>query len=186
MSSVSETVRAQRELYSAEKGLIVHSSSFEKNGFAFVCGGVCGSGKSTLCFKLKDLFNPINDDRNLLEFTDSGVIVSSFWDQNEQHFSTKQYLVNNELSAKMKAFLFVAKEFERETYLEELSDKTLIWKRLLLCVAPPVKGDESLFPNYFSMLEKLMSETRFCIIHHNLKDSPEFVSDKLTGLFNKE
>ena len=179
MSFVSETVRVQRELYLAEKALIVHSSSFEKNGFAFVCGGVCGIGKSTLCFKLKELFNPINDDRNLLEFADSCIIVSSFWDQNEQHFSTKQYLVNNEISAKLKAFLFVAKEFEKETYLEELSDKSLVWKRLLLCAAPPVKGDESLFPNYFSMLEKLLSETKFFVIHHNLKDSPEFVAQKL-------
>lgn len=182
MSSVSETVRAQRELYLAEKGLIVHSSSFEKNGFTFVCGGVCGSGKSTLCFKLKELFNPINDDRNLLEFSDDGIIVSSFWDQNEQNFSTKQYLVNQELSAKLKAFLFVAKEFEKETYLEELSDRTQIWKKLLFCAAPPVKGDESLFPNYFSMLEKLMSETKFFVIHHNLKDPPEFVAEKLLGI----
>lgn len=182
MSSVSETVRAQRELYSAEKGLIVHSSSFEKDGSGFVCGGVCTAGKSTLCFKLKELFNPINDDRNLLEFADSGIIVSSFWNQNEQNFSTKQYLVNNEISAKLRAFLFVAKEFEKETYLEELSDKTYIWKKLLLCAAPPVKGDESLFPNYFSMLEKLMSETRFFIIHHNLKDPPEFVAERLLNI----
>ena len=182
MSFASETVRAQRELYLAEKALIVHSSSFEKNGSAFVCGGVCGIGKSTLCFKLKDLFNPINDDRNLLEFTGGGILVSSFWDQNEQHFSTKQYLVNQELSAKLKAFLFVAKEFEKETYLEELSDRTLIWKKLLFCAAPPVKGDESLFPNYFSMLEKLMSETKFFVIHHNLEDPPEFVAEKLLGI----
>ncbi len=182
MPSVSDTLQVQRELYSAEKALIVHSSSFEKNGFAFVCGGVCTAGKSTLCFKLKELFNPINDDRNLLEFADSGIIVSSFWDQNEQNFSTKQYLVNNEISAKLRAFLFVAKEFEKETYLEELSDKTYIWKKLLLCAAPPVKGDESLFPNYFSMLEKLMSETRFFIIHHNLKDPPEFVAERLLNI----
>ena len=186
MSFVSETVRAQRELYSAEKGLIVHSSSFEKNGFAFVCGGVCTAGKSTLCFKLKELFNPINDDRNLLEFTDDGLIIKSFWDQNEQNFSTKQYLVNNEISAKLKAFLFVAKEFEKETYLEKLSDKALIWKRLLFCAAPHAEGENQLFGNYFSMLEKLMSQTEFFIIHHNLKDPPEFVADRLLEILDEE
>ena len=179
MFPVSETVKVQRELYLAEKALIVHSSSFEKNGFAFVCGGVCGIGKSTLCFKLKELCNPINDDRNLLEFADSGIIVSSFWDQNEQQFSTKKYLVNQELTAKLKAFLFVAKEFEKETYLEKLTDKALIWKKLLFCAAPPAEGENQLFGHYFSMLEKLMSQTEFFIIHHNLKDSPEFVAKRL-------
>lgn len=185
MSFISETIRAQRELYLAEKGLIVHSSSFEKNGFAFVCGGVSGDGKSTLCFKLKELFNPINDEKNLLEFAGSGIIVSSFCDLNRE-LGINKYLVNQEISAKLKAFLFVAKEFEKETYLEELSDKTLVWKRLLLCAAPPVKGDESLFPNYFSMLEKLMSETKFFVIHHNLKDPPEFVAERLLEILDKE
>ena len=179
MSFISETVRAQREFYLAEKGLIVHSSSFEKNGFAFVCGGVCGSGKSTLCFKLQNIFTPINDDRNILEFTEQGLMIKSFWDQNLQQLSTKKYLVNQELSAKLRAFLFVAKEFEKETYLEKLSDKALIWKKLLFSAAPPAEGENQLFGHYFSMLEKLMSQTEFFIIHHNLKDTPEFVAKKL-------
>lgn len=179
MLFVSDTLQVQRELYLAEKGLIVHSSSFERNGFAFVCGGVSTAGKSTLCFKLQHIFTPINDDRNLLEFTDEGLIIKSFWNQNEQHFSTKQYLVNNEISAKLRAFLFVAKEFEKETFLEKLSDKALIWKKLLFSAAPPAEGENQLFVHYFSMLEKLMSQTEFFIIHHNLKDSPEFVAERL-------
>jgi len=179
MSFVSDVLQVQRELYSVEKALIVHSSSFEKNGQGFICGGVCGIGKSTLCFKLQHIFTPINDDRNLLEFTDEGLIIKSFWDQNLQQFSTKKYLVNQDVTAKLRAFLFVAKEFEKPTCLEKLTDKALIWKKLLLCAAPPVKGDESLFPNYFSMLEKLMSETKFFVIHHNLKDPPEFVAERL-------
>ncbi len=179
MSFVSETIEVQRELYSAEKGLIVHSSAFEKDGIGFICGGVSGDGKSTLCFKLQHIFTPINDDRNLLKFIDEGLIIKSFCDQNAQPFSTKKYLVNQDVTAKLRAFLFVAKEFEKETYLEELSDRTHIWKKLLFCAAPPVKGDESLFPNYFSMLEKLMSETKFFVIHHNLKDSAEFVAERV-------
>ena len=145
MSLVSGTIEVQRELYSAEKGLIVHSSSFEKNGQGFICGGVCGIGKSTLCFKLQHIFTPINDDRNLLEFTDEGLIIKSFWDQNQQQFSTKKYLVNQDVTAKLRAFLFVAKESEKATYLEKLSDKALIWKRLLFCAAPPAEGENQLF-----------------------------------------
>ena len=179
MSSLSETLQVQRELYSAEKGLIVHSSSFEKDGFGFVCGGVCTAGKSTLCFKLKEIFNPINDDRNILEFAGDGLIIKSFWDQNAQQLSTKKYLVNQELTAKLRAFLFVAKEFEKETYLEKLTDKAIIWKKLLFAAAPPAEGENQLFGHYFSMLEKLLDRTEFFIIHHNLKDSPEFVAERL-------
>lgn len=179
MHSVSETLQVQRDLYSAEKALIVHSSAFEKDGFGFVCGGISTAGKSTLCFKLQKIFNPINDDRNLLEFTDSGLIIKSFWDQNSFENLTKKYLVNQDISAKLKAFLFVAKEFEKETYLEKLSDKALIWKKLLINVLPPAEGENQLFGHYFSMLEKLMSQTEFFIIHHNLKDSPEFVAKRL-------
>lgn len=178
-SSISETLQVQRELYSAEKGLIVHSSSFEKDGSGFICGGISTAGKSTLCFKLKEIFNPINDDRNLLEFTDHGLIIKSFWDQNSFENFTKKYLVNQELTAKLRAFLFVAKEFEKETYLEKLTDKALIWKKLLFSAAPPAEGENQLFGHYFSMLEKLMSQTEFFIIHHNLKDSPEFVAERL-------
>ena len=48
MSFVSDVLQVQRELYSAEKALIVHSSAFEKDGIGFICGGVSGDGKSTL------------------------------------------------------------------------------------------------------------------------------------------
>ena len=179
MSLVSGTIEVQREFYSSEKGLIVHSSSFEKNGQGFICGGVCGIGKSTLCFKLQHIFTPINDDRNLLEFTDEGLIIKSFWDQNLRQFSTKKYLVNQDVTAKLRAFLFVAKEFEKETCLEKLTDKALIWKKLLFAAAPPAEGENQLFGHYFSMLEKLMSQTEFFIIHHNIMDSAEFVAERL-------
>ena len=178
MHSVSEILQVQRKLYSAEKALIVHSSAFEKDGFGFVCGGVSTAGKSTLCFKLKEIFDPINDDRNLLEFTDDGLIIKSFWDQNTFNL-TKKYLVNQDITAKLKAFLFVAKEFEKETYLEKLTDKALIWKKLLINALPPAEGENQLFGHYFSMLEKLLAQTEFFIIHHNLKDSPEFVAERL-------
>lgn len=168
----------QKALYSVEKALIVHSSSFEKDGFAFVCGGVSGSGKSTLCFKLKNIFTPINDEKNILEFADTAINVKSFCDLN--NFCTaKKYLVNHELSAKLKAFLFVVKEFEKATSFEKLSDSAQIWKRLLLCAAPPAKGEEQLFRHYFSMLEKLMNTTKFFVIRHNIDDSPEFVAERL-------
>lgn len=178
MSFVSDVLQVQRELYSAEKALIVHSSAFEKDGIGFICGGVSGDGKSTLCFKLQHIFAPINDDRNILEFADDGLIIKSFWDQNAQQFSTKKYLVNQDVTAKLRAFLFVAKEFEKATYLEKLTDNALVWKKLLFAAAPPAKGEDKLFGHYFSMLEKLLDRTEFFIIHHNLKDSPEFVAGR--------
>ena len=178
MSFLSDTLKVQREFYSAEKGLIVHSSSFEKDGLGFICGGISTAGKSTLCFKLQHIFTPINDEKNILEFAGDGLIIKSFCDLNSL-YGTKKYLVNQELTAKLRAFLFVAKEFEKETYLEKLTDKALIWKKLLFSAAPPAEGENQLFGHYFSMLEKLMSRTEFFIIHHNLKDSPEFVAGRL-------
>lgn len=170
----------QKQLYSAEKALIVHCCSFAKNGSAFVCGGISTAGKSTLCWKMKDLFTPINDEKNLLEFGGKSIIVRSYYQYKDT--PEKKYLVNHELSAELAAFLFVEKEYEVPTYMEKLNDKAKIWKRLLKCVAPPVQTEPQLFPNYFSMLEKLMSSTKFFVIHHDLSDSAEFIASLLENI----
>jgi hypothetical protein len=175
-------IRSQREsvlrsLYSSQNGLIVHCSAVEDSDNAFIFAGVADAGKSTLAKKLSKIMTVINDDMNILEFCDNGIKVSTYFTQAEnQGF---HYVINEDASGLLKAVLFPVKETETESFLEPLSDEGLIWKMLLNCVAPPITGEDHLFPNYYRMIDKLMESVPFFNIHHNLKDSAEHIATLL-------
>lgn len=169
-----------RSLYSSNRGLIVHCSAVEDSGHSFVFAGVADAGKSTLAQKLNGIMTVINDDMNILEFSNSGIKVSTYFTQAEnQGF---HYLINENVTGLLKAVLFPVKELSKDSYLELLTDKGLIWKKLLTCAAPPITGEDHLFPNYLNMLDRLMDSIAFFNIHHNLKDSPEFISKLLRNI----
>lgn len=178
-------IRARREkvlrsLYSQSTGLIVHSGAVVDDDTVYVFPGVADSGKSTLTRKLNNIFTAINDDMNLLEFKTSGIEVSTYFTQIENR--GYHYLINEDAKGALKAVLFPKMEFEKDSFVEKLKDRGDIWKMLLSSVAPPLKGEDELFPNYLIMLEKLMDSTLFFNIYHNLKDSPEFIADLLRGI----
>ncbi len=166
-----------RSLYSSENGLIVHCSAVEDSGSSFIFAGVADAGKSTLANKLSKIMTVINDDMNVLEFSDAGIKVSTYFTQAENQ--GYHYIINENVSGLLKAVIFPVKEKETESFLEPLSDKGLIWKMLLNCVAPPITGEDHLFPNYYRMIDKLMESVPFFNIHHNLKDSAEHIATLL-------
>ena len=178
-------IRARREkvlrsLYSTNSGLIVHSGAVVDNCSSYVFAGLSGAGKSTLTEKLDGIFTAINDDMNILEFKDSGIEVSTYFTQAENR--GYHYLINEDAKGILKAVLFPKMEFIKDSHIEKIDDRGHIWKTLLTCVAPPLKGEDELFPNYLSMLDRLMDSVPFFNIHHNLKDSPEFIAEILRGI----
>ncbi|HQO92906.1 MAG TPA: hypothetical protein PLX56_11325 [bacterium] len=175
-------IRSRREsvllsLYSSQNGLIVHCSAVEDSGSSFIFAGVADAGKSTLANKLGKIMTVINDDMNILEFCDKKVKVSTYFTQAENQ--GYHYVINEDASGLLKAVLFPVKELENDSYLEQLADKGFIWKMLLNCVAPPITGEDHLFPNYYRMIDKLMESVPFFNIHHNLKDSAEHIATLL-------
>ena len=166
-----------RSLYSSQNGLIVHCSAVEDSGSSFVFAGIADAGKSTLASKLSRIMTVINDDMNVLEFSDAGIKVSTYFTQAENQ--GYHYLINENATGVLKAILFPVKELENDSYLEQLADKGFIWKMLLNCVAPPITGEDHLFPNYYRMIDKLMESVPFFNIHHNLKDSAEHIATLL-------
>jgi len=169
-----------RSLYSSKSGLIVHCSAVENSGDAFVFAGTSDVGKSTLAKKLSKKMTVINDDMNVLRFSDDGILVSTYFTQEEN--KGYHYLINENTTGTLKAFLFPEKELEKESYIEQVLDKGLAWKRLLSCTAPPLKGEDELFSNYLEMVERLLVSVPFFSIHHNLNDSPEFVREILMSM----
>ena len=167
-------------LYSSQKGLIIHSSAIESSGVSFIFAGVADVGKSTLAKKLSNIMTVINDDMNILEFTDNGIRVSTYFTQAENQ--GYHYLINEDVTGILKAVLFPIKEYERDSFIEPLTDKGLIWRKLLTCVAPPITGEDHLFPNYYEMIDRLMDSVPFFNIYHNLKDSPEFIAELLRSI----
>ena len=123
---------------------------------------------------------PINDDMNILEFTDDGIKVSTYFTQEENQ--GYHYLINEDVTGILKAVFFPVKEYERDSFIEPLTDKGYIWRMLLTCVAPPVKGEDHLFPNYYEMMDRLINSAQFYNFYHNLKDSPEFIADILRSI----
>ena len=117
---------------------------------------------------------------NILEFKDSGIEVSTYFTQAENR--GYHYLINEDAKGILKAVLFPKMEFIKDSHIEKIDDRGHIWKTLLTCVAPPLKGEDELFPNYLSMLDRLMDSVPFFNIHHNLKDSPEFIAEILRGI----
>jgi len=178
-------IRSRREsvllsLYSSQNGLIVHCSAVEDSGSSFIFAGVADAGKSTLANKLGKIMTVINDDMNILEFCDNGIKVSTYFTQQEnQGF---HYLINENATGILKAVLFPVKELKKDSYLEQLSDKGFIWKALLNCVAPPITGEDHLFPNYYKMIDRVMDTVPFFNIHHNLKDSAEQIATLLRSV----
>lgn len=169
-----------RSLYSLQNGLIVHSSAVEDSGNSFIFAGIADAGKSTLAKKLSEIMTVINDDMNILEFTDSGIKVSTYFTQAENQ--GYHYLINEDVTGILKAVFFPIKEHERDSFIELLTDKGLIWRKLLTCVAPPITGEDHLFPNYYAMIDRLMDSVPFFNIYHNLKDSPEFIAEMLRSI----
>jgi energy-coupling factor transporter ATP-binding protein EcfA2 len=167
----------QIRIYKCCVGLISHSSSIYYNKTVFLFPGMSGVGKSTIARKLSGIMTPINDDRNLLEFADNKVIVRS--DFSEDNCLPGRYIINNDLTGILKAVLFPVKEYERDSFIEPLTDKGLIWRKLLTCVAPPAEGLDHLFPNYYAMIDRLMDLVPFFNFHHNLKDSPEYIANTI-------
>ncbi|HQM86091.1 MAG TPA: hypothetical protein PLD55_15535 [bacterium] len=123
---------------------------------------------------------PINDEKNILEFSEKGVVVKSYFPKTDGH--PKEYLINHDVTGILKAALFPIKEYERDSFIEPLTDKGLIWRKLLTCVAPPITGEDHLFPNYYEMIDRLMDSVPFFNIYHNLKDSPEFIAELLRSI----
>lgn len=169
-----------RSLYSSQSGLIMHSSAVEDVGNVFVFAGVADVGKSTVANKLSKKMTVINDDMNILEFTENGIEVSTYFTQAENR--GYHYLINEDAKGTLRAVLFPKMEFEKKSFLEKINDRGYIWRTLLNCVAPPLKGEDELFPNYLEMLEKLMDVVPFFNIHHNLNDSPEIIAELLRGI----
>ncbi|HSW60473.1 MAG TPA: hypothetical protein VLJ60_06710 [bacterium] len=142
--------------------------------------GVSESGKTTLAKKMSFIMKPINDEKNVLAFNKNGIVVSSFFPATD--YKQKEYLINHDLTGILKAVLFPIKEYERDSFIEPLTDKGLIWRKLLTCVAPPITGEDHLFPNYYEMIDRLMDSVPFFNIYHNLKDSPEFIAELLRSI----
>ncbi|HQJ60792.1 MAG TPA: hypothetical protein PKV35_07330 [bacterium] len=169
-----------RSLYSSQNGLIVHCSAVEDSGSSFIFAGIADAGKSTLANKLSEIMTVINDDMNVLEFSDTGIKVSTYFTQAENQ--GYHYLINEDATGVLKAILFPVKELENDSYLEKLSDKGFIWRNLLSCVAPPITGEDHFFPNYYKMIDRLMESVPFFNIHHNLKNNPEFIAELLRSV----
>lgn len=176
----SRREKVLRSLYSTKSSLIVHSGALTDNGSAYIFAGVADVGKSTLTEKLNGIMTGINDDMNILEFKDNEIEVSTYFTQAENR--GYHYLINEDAKGILKAILFPKMEFEKRSFLEKIDDRGLIWRTLLNCVAPPLKGEDELFPNYLEMIEKLMDVVPFFNIHHNLKDGPEFIAELLRGI----
>lgn len=169
-----------RTLYSSEKGLIVHSGAVCEKGLAYVFGGLSDAGKSTLTSKLGEMMIPINDDMNILEFKGLNIEVFTYFVRSEDQ--GYHYLINENAKGILKAFFFPVKEFEKESHIELLKDKSYIWKMLLTCVAPPLKGEDGFFPNYMAMIDRLIDSVPFYNIHHNLKNSPYEIAELLRSI----
>jgi len=169
-----------RSLYSSNRGLIVHCSALTDNGKAFVFAGRADTGKSTLAQKLALKMEVINDDMNILEFYNEGIKVSTYFTQEENQ--GYHYLINENVTGILNAVFFPIKEMKKDSYLESLDDKGFIWKTLLTCAAPPTTGENHLFPNYLSLIDRLIESVSFYNIHHNLKDSPDEIANLLRSI----
>lgn len=172
--------KKQIDSYSSVNGLISHCSSLKDNEIVFLFPGVSGLGKSTIAKKMSTIMIPLNDDRNFLEFKGSKIFIRSDFSKIYGH--PKEYLINHDLTGILKAVLFPIKEYERDSFIEPLTDKGFIWRKLLTCVAPPITGEDHLFPNYYEMIDRLMDSVPFFNIYHNLKDSPEFIANLLRSI----
>jgi len=162
------------------KNIVAHCSAIKAFNFTYIFPGISESGKSTIAKKLNGLMTPINDEKNILEFSEKGVVVKSYFPKTDGH--PKEYLINHDVTGILKAALFPIKEYERDSFIEPLTDKGLIWRKLLTCVAPPITGEDHLFPNYYEMIDRLMDSVPFFNIYHNLKDSPEFIAELLRSI----
>ena len=118
---------------------------------------------------------PINDEKNLIQFTDRGITVSTYFtvDGSEE----KQYLVNENVTGILAKVFFIRKVFNEPSRSEVISDKAQIWKMLLKCVAPPYFGEDHFFPNYLELIEKLIDSVPFFYFYFNISDNPEILAD---------
>ena len=166
-----------KDLFSAKRGLIIHSSALCDGTSAYVFGGVSGSGKSTMAQKMNGIMVPINDEKNVLEFTDQGIKVSTYFflDGDEP----KQYIVNENVSGILKTFFFIKKDPLLKSRHELINDRSKIWKMLLTCAAPPYTGEDHLFPDYLQLIDKLSDAVPFYCFYHNLSDPPELIAKLL-------
>jgi hypothetical protein len=164
-----------KELFSAKSGLIVHSSALCDGSDVYLFGGVSGSGKSSIAKKMKGSMIPINDEKNMLEFTDKGIKVSTYFlvDGSEK----KTYLVNENVSGMLKKIFFINKVQDERSRCEIIDDKAKVWKMLLTCVAPPYFGEDHFFPQYLELIERLIDSAPFFYIHFNINDDPEILTD---------
>ncbi len=170
-----------RNLYSSKKGLIVHCSALSDDGTVFAVAGIADTGKSTLAKRLNGIMTSVNDDMNIFEFSGHKKIkVSTYFTQAENQ--GYHYLINENVTGFLKAVLFPVKEYEKESCIEHVKDKGYIWKKLLTCIAPPIKDEDHLFPNYLEMIDKLTVTVDFFHIYHNLKDPAENIVKLLRSI----
>lgn len=172
-----------RDLLSNKKGLVVHCSALTANGKAFAFAGLADIGKTTLAEKLGKKMEVINDDMNIFEFTDKGINVSTYFTQSENRGF--HYIINEKAGGILKTVLFPVKEYSLDSFLEPLTDKAFIWTALLTCTAPPLKGEDHLFPAYLELIDRLIDSVPFFKVHHNLKDPPEFLAELLKTVQKK-
>ncbi len=167
-----------KELFSSKSGVVVHSSALCDGSDVYIFSGVSESGKSTVAQKLNCIMIPINDEKNVLEFTDRGVRVSTHFLKDED--DPKEYLVNENVEGYLKAFFFLLKEFEKTSYIEQINEKTYVWKMLLTCAGPPpTKKEDHLFSNYLEVIDRLTDLVPFYNFYHNLNDPPEYIAELL-------
>ncbi|HPM47188.1 MAG TPA: hypothetical protein PL056_08970 [bacterium] len=164
-----------KDLFAAKSGLIIHSSALCDGSNVYLFGGVSGSGKSSIAKKMNGLMIPVNDEKNVLQFTDRGITVSTYFtvDGSEE----KQYLVNENVTGILAKVFFIRKVFNEPSRSEVISDKAQIWKMLLKCVAPPYFGEDHFFPNYLELIEKLIDSVPFFYFYFNISDNPEILAD---------
>jgi len=164
-----------KDLFAAKSGLIVHSSALSDGSDVYLFGGISGSGKSSIAKKMNGLMIPVNDEKNVLQFTDKGITVSTYFtvDGSEE----KQYLVNENVTGILAKVFFIRKVFNEPSRSEVISDKAQIWKMLLQCAAPPYFGEDHFFPQYLELIEKLIDSVPFFCFHFNINDDPEILAE---------
>jgi hypothetical protein len=169
-----------KELFVSKSGIVAHSSSLLDGKNVYLFCGVSESGKSTMAKKMSETMIPINDEKNILEFTEKGIKVSTFFLKEED--DPKEYLVNENATGYLKIFFFPIKEFEKTSFVEPLKDKTYVWKTLLTCLGPPTLEDNHYFSAYLELIDRLMDSVPVYKFYHNLNDPPEYIAKLLRGI----
>ena len=156
-----------------DKALLVHSTSVVLDGGGFLFSGNSGSGKTTLSKKMGDFFPIIHDDRNLLIFEDEKIelVVPEFL----QKLKTHHYIQNNNLKAPLKRFFILKQEFVKNSYIQKIENRDVLWE--FLFKVSPMPQKKELLKNYYALIDRLSKELDAFHFFHNLKDSAIKISE---------